>query len=62
MKTIGIVGSRRRASQADFALCWTTFLNIYENGDSIVSGGCPIGGDAFEQLLTPMPNKRILVL
>ena len=51
MKTIGIVGSRRRNEQADFTACWNAFLTIYEDGDRIVSGGCPSGGDRFAEII-----------
>jgi len=47
MKTIGIVGSRRRDTEEDFRQCEKTFLEIYEDGDELVSGGCPKGGDFF---------------
>jgi len=51
MKTIGIIGSRRRASQNDFKECEKTFLSVYESGDEIVSGGCPAGGDRFAEII-----------
>lgn len=51
MKKIGIVGSRRRDSKEDFKLCEETFLSIYEDGDEIVSGGCPRGADNFAEIL-----------
>src|SRR3990167_10705948 len=51
MAKIGIVGSRRRNSQADFLLTEKTFLSIYREGDEIVSGGCPQGGDRFAEAL-----------
>lgn len=51
MKVIGIIGSRRRDSKEDLELCRKEFLNIYEEGeDSLVSGGCPKGGDRFCQI------------
>jgi len=43
MKRIGIVGSRRRNSEEDYRLLEKKFLEIYENGDELVSGGCPKG-------------------
>ena len=49
MKTIGIIGSRRRNSLTDFYATQDKFLEIYEDGDHIVSGGCPQGGDAFAE-------------
>jgi hypothetical protein len=51
MKIIGIVGSRRRDAQEDFAACWNAFIKIYEEGDKIVSGGCPQGGDRFAEII-----------
>jgi hypothetical protein len=51
MKTIGIIGSRRRDSQKDFEQCENKFLEIYEEGDEIVSGGCSRGGDRFAEIL-----------
>jgi hypothetical protein len=51
MKIIGIVGSRRRDEPADFKAVWIAFLKIYEQGDKIVSGGCPKGGDRFAEII-----------
>lgn len=47
MKVIGIVGSRRRNTKEDLEECRKAFLEIYEKGDTLVSGGCPKGGDKF---------------
>ena len=47
MKTIGLVGSRRRDTREDFKLTEKVFYRVYEDGDRIVSGGCPQGGDRF---------------
>ena len=51
MKKIGIVGSRRRNSPEDYAQIEKEFLKIYDKGDSIVSGGCPIGADRFAEMI-----------
>lgn len=51
MKKIGIIGSRRRSSKEDFDICEKSFLEIYQQGDEIVSGGCPKGGDRFAEIL-----------
>ena len=51
MKTIGIVGSRRRNSDVDFELLKKIFFDIYEEGDKIVSGGCPRGADKFAEII-----------
>ena len=47
MKTIGIVGTRRRDSGLDKKKAHDAFMEIYEKGDRIVSGGCAKGGDRF---------------
>jgi hypothetical protein len=47
--TIGIIGSRRRDERADRLAVTTVFSKIYEYGDTIVSGGCPKGGDCFAE-------------
>ena len=52
MKIIGIIGSRERDSNLDFLACEKIFLSIYEDGDEIVSGGCPKGGDRFAEALS----------
>jgi len=49
MKKIGIIGSRRRDSEKDFKVCLEKFREIYEEGDEIVSGGCPKGGDSYAE-------------
>ena len=49
MKTIGIIGSRRRNSRNDYFDVVRAFEESYESGDHIVSGGCAQGGDAFAE-------------
>lgn len=49
MKVIGIVGSRRRNSAEDYRAVELAFMKIYDEGDQIVSGGCPQGADAFAE-------------
>lgn len=49
MKTIGIVGSRRRNTLNDESLVKDKFFEIYQEGDQIVSGGCWAGGDKFAE-------------
>ena len=51
MKTIGIIGSRRRNSEADYDQLEKAFLEIYKDGDRIVSGGCSQGGDHFAEII-----------
>ena len=61
MKTIGIVGSRRRNSQADYALVYNAFDVVCEPGDRIVSGGCPQGGDAFAERIAKQRQVPITI-
>lgn len=68
MKKIGIIGTRKRNIRTDYQIVYDAFFEIYEDGDWIVSGHCPKGGDAFAEkiafdygipiLLFP-PKKRI---
>jgi predicted Rossmann fold nucleotide-binding protein DprA/Smf involved in DNA uptake len=51
MKTIGIVGSRRRDSDYDYQETRKLFDLYYEEGDRIVSGHCPKGGDRFAEII-----------
>lgn len=50
-KIIGIIGTRRRHSITDLELVKEAFFKIYTLGDSIVSGGCPKGGDYFAEVI-----------
>lgn len=61
MKRIIIIGSRRRNESADWLLVEQAFLNLYEKGDLIVSGGCPKGGDYFAEVLFDMYEVSIVV-
>jgi len=60
-KIIGIVGSRRRNSYADYIICRSKFKEIYEEGDSIVSGGCKKGGDLFAEVIAKRYDIPIIV-
>lgn len=51
MKTIGIIGSRRRKSDTDYKQLEKKFFEIYEEDDEIVSGGCYCGGDRFGEII-----------
>lgn len=51
MKTIGIVGSRRRNTSADFARVRGALMTLLEPGDRLVSGGCPTGADRFAEVI-----------
>lgn len=60
-KTIGIVGSRRRDTDTDFRICRTKFLDVYTDGDKIVSGGCKQGGDRFAEILARSFGLTIII-
>jgi len=61
MKTIGIVGSRRRNTPDDYQKVRNTFFEIYEEGDWICSGGCPKGGDHFAYTLAKETGIPIVI-
>jgi hypothetical protein len=46
---IGIVGSRRRDTEQDYKIVLNKFEELYREGDIIISGGCPKGGDRFAE-------------
>jgi len=48
---IGIVGTRQRDGQKDFALVEQAFLSVYKQGDIICSGLCSKGADRFAVML-----------
>lgn len=50
-RVIGIIGTRRRDTDADFRIVENEFLRHYHKGDVICSGLCPKGGDRFAVLL-----------
>ena len=68
MKKIGIIGTRKRNIITDFHETLSAFFIVYSEGDWIVSGHCPQGGDAFAEKIAydygiPIiifpPKKRI---
>lgn len=56
-KIIGIIGTRRRNTTEDYNVVLDAFLNVYEVGDWICSGGCPKGGDRFAYMI----HKRLKI-
>lgn len=51
MKTIGIIGTRKKNELVDFMNILEVFNEVYEDGDHIVSGGCSKGGDRFAEMI-----------
>jgi hypothetical protein len=60
-KNIGIIGTRARDSISDFKKVEKEFLDVYNKGDWIVSGGCSKGGDRFAQKLAKKYGTPILI-
>lgn len=61
MKKIGIIGTRSRDSSGAYNKVEAMFLEIYEEGDMIVSGGCPKGGDRFAEVIAKKFGVPILI-
>lgn len=61
MKTIGIVGSRRRDTAADLRKVIAAFEKVYDSGDAIVSGGCKEGGDRFAEYIANTRGVTITI-
>ena len=60
-KVIGIVGSRRRSEAEDYRLLYDKFMGLYRLGDSIVSGGCPKGGDYYAEVIAKALGLTITI-
>ena len=50
-KKIIIIGTRTRNEEEDFQSVYNEFKKWYNNGDIIISGGCPKGGDRFAEII-----------
>ena len=61
MKHIGIIGTRRRNSGVDRKAVREKFFEIYEEGDWIVSGGCPKGADNFAEKIAKDNGIPIII-
>ena len=61
MKCIGIIGSRRRASNTDYIAVLNAFGSVYEPGDRIVSGGCWKGADNFAERIAKTDQVPITI-
>ena len=61
MEFIGIIGSRRRNSPKDKQKVYEVYKALYKEGDWIVSGGCPKGGDAFAEDIAKDQGVPIII-
>lgn len=61
VKKIGVVGSRRRDSGDDYHAVRNKLLEYYEEGDVIVSGGCPKGADNFAEDIAREIGATIII-
>ncbi len=61
MKKIGIIGTRSRDNSGAYNKVEAMFLEIYEQGDWIVSGGCPKGGDRFAEVIAKKFGVPIII-
>ena len=60
MRTIGIVGTRRRDTNEDLRAVEEELLKVYQPGDRICSGLCPKGADRFAVILAMKLNTPTL--
>jgi hypothetical protein len=56
MKTIGVIGTRRKDGYDDFYRVCEKFYEIYKVGDTICSGLCPKGADRFAVIIQKEEN------
>jgi len=61
MRTIGIIGTRRRDNPSAYKKVVEVFFRWYEKGDWIVSGGCSKGGDRFAHVIAKKYGIPILI-
>ena len=60
-KAIAIIGTRRRDKGIDQKAVREKFFEVYKEGDMIVSGGCPKGGDRFAEVIAKKYGIPILI-
>lgn len=61
MKVIGIVGARSRNNATDYIDLIKVFNTVFEEGDTLVSGGCPKGGDRFAERIAKKKGISIKI-
>ena len=60
-KTIGIIGSRNKNTSIYYEKILDELEKIFEEGDKIVSGGCPKGGDRFAEEIAKTYGLTIII-
>jgi len=60
-RIIGIIGTRRRDTGMAQKVIEQKFLEMYQPGDWICSGGCPKGGDRFAEIIAKKYGIPILI-
>ena len=61
MTTYGVVGSRCRTGEHDYQLIVNYLRSVWRDGDTLVSGGCPTGADAFAERIAAKYELPITV-
>lgn len=61
MKTIGVVGSRRRVSREDREYLFAALRERLEPDDRLVSGGCSTGADAWAEMYAQQEQVTITI-
>jgi hypothetical protein len=62
MKTIGVIGSRSRDSLGhDLGIVKKAVMNVYEEGDMLVSGGASAGADRFAEMIARTEQIPIII-
>lgn len=60
-RCIGIVGSRQRNTFNDCVICNRVLNSLIRPGDTLVSGGCPTGGDRFAENIAKSRGLTITI-
>ena len=61
MKTIGVIGTRRRNSGEAWKKVKIVIPKLYQKGDWLCSGGCEKGGDRFAEKFAKQEGIPILI-
>jgi hypothetical protein len=60
-RIIGIIGTRRRNTGSSYKAIEDKFNELYQPGDWICSGGCPMGGDRFAEEIAKKRGVPIII-